>query len=450
MFAGNSVLVIGMARSGVAAAVALAKRGAVVAIYDRKTPDQLPDEVKMLSPGVEILNGNVPPITRAYDLAIVSPGISLESPAVMTVKEQGIPIMGEVELAYLIKSDAVKLIAITGTNGKTTTTALVANILKTGGIESAAAGNIGVALVSVVDSMQHGIIAVEVSSFQLETIEKFHPVCSGIINITPDHLDRHKTMENYAAIKARVFENQTDAEYTFINLEDPWLNKMSAPCKLRYFSTDRVLKQGVWVEDGSLYVNLENQVERVCGVSELRLRGKHNLENSLCAVGMARAVGVDIEVIRQSLMTFGGVRHRLEEAGRIDGVLYINDSKGTNPDSTIKALESFAEPIVLIAGGRNKGSDFSVLAELIKEKVKALVLVGEAKSIIKEAVQKAGVDNIFEVDTFEDAVIKARKQAVSGDVVLLSPACASWDMFNNYEERGDLFCDIVQSFKEGA
>ncbi|MGE5403800.1 MAG: UDP-N-acetylmuramoyl-L-alanine--D-glutamate ligase [Candidatus Saccharibacteria bacterium] len=373
MFAGKSVLVVGMARSGVAAAVALVKRGAAVAIYDRKTPEELPEEVKVLPAEVEILTGDVPPLSRNYDLAIVSPGISLESPAVMTVKDKNIPIMGEVELAYLIKPEAVRLAAITGTNGKTTTTALLADILKTSGIPSAAAGNIGVALVSVVDSMQEGIVAVEVSSFQLETIGEFHPICSGIINITPDHLDRHKTMENYASIKARIFENQAADEYAFLNLEDPWLSKMSAPCKLRYFSTERILKQGVWVENGSIYVNLENEPARVCAVSELRLRGNHNLENALCAVGLARAAGVEVEVIRQSLMTFGGVRHRLEEAGRIDGVLYINDSKGTNPDSTIKALESFSEPIILIAGGRNKGSDFSVLAQLIKEKVKALV-----------------------------------------------------------------------------
>lgn len=448
-FADKRVLVLGMARSGIAAAEALYKRGALVTIYDRKSSDMITDQIRALPAGVEVVAGHFPHFSpEGFDLAVVSPGISMESDIVTQVQNQGVTIIGEIELAFLLKPSEVQFIAITGTNGKTTTTALVAEILNNSGIESVAAGNIGIPLVSIIEELNKGIAAVEVSSFQLETTSRFHPVASGIINVTPDHLDRHKTMQNYAAIKARIFENQSTGEYAFLNLDDPWTSQMHPPCKVRYFSASRILEQGVWVEKDNIFVCLESEKELVCCAADVKLRGKHNLENILCAVGVTRAVGVPPRAIKDSLISFGGVRHRLEEVRMLNGVLYVNDSKGTNPDSTIKALESFNDPVILIAGGRNKGSDFSELAKVINDRVKSLVLVGEAMSIIRKAVQEQGFEQIFETASFEEAVVTARKLARPGDVVLLSPACASWDMFNNFEERGDLFCSIVCSFGE--
>ncbi|MGE5395934.1 MAG: UDP-N-acetylmuramoyl-L-alanine--D-glutamate ligase [Chitinophagales bacterium] len=447
-YQGLRVLILGIARSGIAAARALVRRGAVVSIYDKKSKENLGDSLYELPIGIRILAGEEPDLqTEHYDLAVISPGIAIDSPMASRIVEQGIELIGEVELAYRLRKPGLKLIAVTGTNGKTTTTALLAEILKEAGHKSCAVGNIGVPLVSMVDKYDEGILAVEMSSFQLETIKAFHPVAAGIINITPDHLDRHYNMENYAATKARVYENMSASEYIILNKNDPWLKGLNPGCRTLYFSTEDILEQGMWVENGTIMLGIEGTKITVCPVSSLSLRGKHNLENILTAVGLAGSVGVPPEAIRRTLQTFKGVRHRLEEVRELDGVLYINDSKGTNPESTMRALESFSEPIVLIAGGRNKGSDFTQLASMISRKVKALVLVGEAKSIIREKVLGQGFSPIVETEDFAHAVKAARELAESGDVVLLSPACASWDMFNNYEERGDLFCTVVNSFQ---
>jgi len=448
---GKKVLVVGMARSGLAAAGLLKHRRAVVTIYDGKNNEELATEIKSLPAGTEIVLGDYQTLLRReFDLVVASPGVPLGMPLLAHMIAQGVPVVSEIELAYWVKSPGLHFLAITGTNGKTTTTALVADIVHQAGIRSVAAGNIGLPLSQVVEEMETGMVAVECSSFQLETIKDFHPLCSGILNITPDHLDRHLTMENYAAIKSRIYANQDTHEFTILNLEDPWIRGFRPGCRVGYFSTARVLEEGIWVEEGKIRVSLGGKTESVCRVSEVKLRGKHNLENVLCAVGITRAAGIGVEAIRHSLMTFAGVRHRLQEVGKVGGVLYVNDSKGTNPDSTIKALESFTEPIVLIAGGRNKGSDFRQLAKIIARKVKALVLLGEARSIIRQTVEETGFNNIVEVDSIQDAVLVARDLAQPGEVVLLSPACASWDMFKDYEERGDLFCEVVSSLGEGV
>jgi UDP-N-acetylmuramoylalanine--D-glutamate ligase len=242
--------------------------------------------------------------------------------------------------------------------------------------------------------------------------------------------------------------NQSPDEYTILNHEDPLITEFRPGCKVRFFSTETVLDRGVWIEDGKIIASLEGEREIICRLSEVKLRGRHNLENILCAVGITRAVKIHPEAIRQGLVTFEGVRHRLQEVRTVNGVLYVNDSKGTNPDSTIKALEAFTEPVILIAGGRNKGSDFNKLATLITQKVKALVLLGEARSIIRQTVEDRGFKDIVEVDSVEEAVAAAHRMAQPGEVVLLSPACASWDMFKDYEERGDLFCSAVMALEE--
>jgi len=453
-FNGKKVLVIGLAKSGLAAIEALQKRGAIPVGYDAKTAAELGSNLEELkNMNIELFLGEKPVVTRQqFDLVIVSPAVSMELDLVQEALKEGIKVISELELAYRIKSPHTEIVAVTGTNGKTTTTSLLQYIFAHDGRQSLAGGNIGIPLCSLVDKVDQGIISVEASSFQLEGIEYFHPHICGILNITPDHLDRHKTMQAYTACKARIFSRQNQDDFTILNYEDERVRNLAPRVagKVIFFSTDRVLKEGVFVEDGNIVVNLKGKRTVICPRHKVYLRGKHNLENVLCAVGMCWAAGVSAPIISECLQSFKGVRHRIEEVGRYQDVLYINDSKGTNPVSTIKALESFNEPIILIAGGRNKGSDFADVAQVIKAKVKVLVLIGEAKNTIRAAVMDVGFPNIniYEADDLPSAVVKAAKLAAPGDVVLLSPACASWDMFPSYEHRGDLFCDTVKRLPE--
>jgi len=446
-YLGKRILLIGLARSGTAAAAALHKRGAVLSAYDVKSREAIESEVKYLEElGVVVFAGEYPPLsTLNLDMVVVSPGVSLDIVPIQEAYKLGIPVIGELELAYRLKSDGVEMYAITGTNGKTTTTALLHDILEKDGYNAAAGGNIGVALCSLVDEMEAGVIAVEVSSFQLQTIEQFRPHICAVLNITPDHLDRHKTMEEYVRTKSKIFGQQTPDDYLILNYEDELVREFRSLTKSKvvYFSAERILEEGLYVENNSIYIAWNGKKELLVPLQDILLRGKHNLENTLGAVAMAYMAGVSGAAIRQSLSTFKGVRHRLEEVALHKGVLYINDSKGTNPDSTIKAIESFDQPIVLIAGGRAKGGDYSTVARLIAGKVKELVLVGEAKELLKSAVMDYSFKNIYEVEDFDSAVYKASELASPGDVVLLSPACASWDMFKSYEHRGDLFCELV-------
>ena len=442
------ILVVGLARSGMAAIDALHKRGARLTAYDRKSYEEMVEQNAWLQEkGIPFFAAELPPIGRGdYDLVVVSPGVPLDVSPVKEAIQAGTPVIGELELSYQLKAPAVQMLAVTGTNGKTTTTALLHYLLQSAGIPSAAGGNIGTALCSIVDDMSTGMIAVEASSFQLDTIEDFHPPVCGILNITPDHLDRHKTMENYIAAKARIFQNQQAEDLVVLNYEDPMVRDFARRVSSRviYFSNQRALQEGVFVQDQMICYRYAGQTSSILPVSELRLRGKHNLENVVCAVAMACAAGVSIEVIQDALPKFKGIRHRMEEVAEHNGVLYINDSKGTNPNSTIKALEALEQPIILIAGGRDKGGSYKQLAMLVQERVKDLILLGEARDIIKGAVMESGFKNIHEVEDFPSAVHLAHKLANPGDVVLLSPACASWDMFPSYEHRGDLFCQLVR------
>lgn len=452
-FEGKKVLVIGIARSGVAAINSLVRRGAVVTACDIKDRDQLGDDIlnRIEKLGAVCCCGKYPVVDKdKFDIVVPSPGVPLDVEPVARARALDIPVMGEVELAYRIKSPDVNIYAITGTNGKTTTTSLLHFILQQDGRKAAAGGNIGVPLTGLIEQMPEGELATEISSFQLATTISFHPHIAGILNITPDHLDRHKTLEAYIEAKARIFANQNADDFVILNYEDNILRKMAAKCRSEvvFFSTERVLDQGAYIENGYIKVKIKNRSARICPASAIKLRGRHNLENILCATAMAWAAGVNAEVLHKALAEFKGIRHRMEEVGIKNGVLYINDSKGTNPESTIKAIESFAEPLVLILGGRSKGSDFRPLARLVNKRVKELVLLGEARAIIKQAVMETGFKNINEVDSFEAAVNKAAELSEPGDVVLLSPACASWDMFDNYEQRGDLFCQMVRARKE--
>jgi len=440
-------LIIGIARSGLAAAAALHRRGAILGAYDAKERALIQTEAEQLERlDIPVYAGGFPPLGQQdWDLIVVSPGVPMDTEIVKQARSVGIPIIGELELAFQLKSREVEVYAITGTNGKTTTTALLHFILEQDGRTSAAGGNIGTALCSLVDDLQSGELVVEVSSFQLETVDTFKPHIVGILNLTPDHLDRHKSMAEYARIKSMVFRQQDSNDYLILNYEDEIVRSYSLTANSRtvFFSAERVLTEGFFVDEGKIFMAGNGTRQVIASLAGVSLRGKHNLENILCAVAMAWSAGVREDSISRALKRFTGVRHRLEQVASIKGVLYINDSKGTNPDSTIKALEAFAEPIVLIAGGRAKGGDYSGVAKLMASRIKALVLLGEAKGMIKTAVMEQGFRNIYEVDDLVAAVEKASQLAVPGDVVLLSPACASWDMFASYEHRGDLFCKEV-------
>ena len=298
-------------------------------------------------------------------------------------------------------------------------------------------------------SLVQSLIVAEVSSFQLESTIEFKPRVAIILNITPDHLDRHGSMEAYQAIKAKVFKNQTEEDFLVLNYDDHLVKELAHRAKSHviFFSRKNKLEEGVYLEDGQLAINIGEGPVHICDPAEISIKGSHNLENAMAAVAAGYMMGLEPEEIRNTLVSFPGVPHRLEFVAEINGVKYINDSKGTNSDASIKALESFQEPLVLIAGGRNKGSDFVDFAQKIKEKVSKLILVGESKEEIKAAVLKSGFSNIYEAEDFRDAVNKAYSLANVGDVVLLSPACASFDMFNNFEERGNVFKELVLSLR---
>ncbi len=438
---------IGLGKSGVASAMVLAKRGAIVIACDIKKPDSMREIMEeLLVNKIETLVGTYPDVEKeGYDMLVLSPGVPLTIGPVQLAIKHGIPIIGEVELAFLIKKPGIQIFAITGTNGKTTTTALLQAILEESGINAIAAGNIGVPLTLIADSMEKGIISVELSSFQLETINKFKPSIASILNITPDHLDRHKTMSAYIKAKSNIFINQDANDYAILNYEDETLRNLTQEVKasIIYFSSERPLNVGVFVKDNIIMANINNTLINICNVDEILLKGKHNLENILCASAMALAAQVEPRHIAKALKSFTSVRHRMEEVAEDNGVIYVNDSKATNPESALKAIEAFSEPIILIAGGRNKGASFDEFARALSPKVKALILLGEAKEDIKSAAIAQNYTSIYEVNSLDEGTRLAHHLSQVGDVVLLSPACASWDMFDNYEQRGDLFREIV-------
>ncbi len=448
VFTDKQILVIGLARSGMSAIKALHRRGAILTAYDAKSEAELSSELSLLQElGVKVFAGTYPPVSRNLDMLVVSPGVPLDIEPIKRALSEEVKVIGELELAFLLKSPQVEMLAVTGTNGKTTTTTLLEQILIEDGRNAVAGGNIGVPLCTLVEELESGYISVEASSFQLESTLKFRPHVAGILNVTQDHLDRHKTMDKYIKAKTRIFACQNEDDFVILNYEDEQVRNLAslAPSKAVFFSTERKLDEGFFIDQESLQISWGGEHLELLPVQEIRLRGKHNLENILCAVAMAWVDGVSQDCICSVLRSFSGVRHRLEEVACHNDILYINDSKGTNPDSTIKALEAFDSPIILIAGGRPKGGSYAAVAELIKQRVKELVILGEARELIKSAVMELGYQNIHEVEDFPAAVYTAHKLAVPGDVVLLSPACASWDMFSSYEHRGDLFCELVKS-----
>ena len=401
----------------------------------------------MQQSGVIFYFGTAPEIgAGAFDLAVISPGVPLSIPLVEGIRLAGIPLIGELELAF--RESAIDYVAITGTNGKTTTTALTGQIFADAGVPVIVGGNIGQPLISLVEGLtdDHVVVA-EVSSFQLETVREFRPRVAVILNLTPDHLDRHGDMAGYLAAKAKIFHNQSETDFTVLNFDDLPVRRLAEKTRGRviYFSQEAILERGVYVDQGRIIANINGQAAVVADCAKIKLRGRHNLENALAATAAACCLGVDPAVIGETLQQFPGVAHRLEFVRKIGEVTYVNDSKGTNPDSTLKALAAYDQPIVLIAGGRNKGSDFHQLAQAIKEKVRQVILVGEAAAVLRQVLADAGYFSVADAPDFSRAVAMASIAASPGDVVMLSPACASWDMFKDFEERGDLFKTLVMA-----
>jgi UDP-N-acetylmuramoylalanine--D-glutamate ligase len=441
--ADRQVAVVGLARSGVAAARLLRAAGARVVATDAKPLGALPEDARALAVlGVRLVAADAEPL-RDAELVVVSPGVPLDGAQLAPARRRGLPIISELELGW--RASDAPAVAITGTNGKTTTTALTGALLARHGWPVLVAGNIGTPLAGEGARVPAGgWLVLEVSSFQLETIQSFRPRVAAVLNVTPDHLDRHGTLAAYTAAKARIFENQELADAAVLNDDDPGARGLASSVRanLLWFSRRRELPHGVFVRDGWIMARLDGVGERICPVGEIALRGAHNVENVLAAAACARWLGVPPAVIREGVAAFRAVAHRIELVRELDGVAYYNDSKGTNVESTIKALESFSEPVVLIAGGQGKGQDFAPLARAARERVTRVVLIGQDAPRLAEAFAGQSVA-VTESPSLADALTVAREAAPRGAVVLLSPACASFDMFDNYEHRGDVFKHLV-------
>ena len=454
IFEGTTVLVLGLARSGAAAANLLANNGAKVVINDHKEESELDARaIKEASlPGVEIILGEHPRdlFKRwSFDYVVKSPGILPSHPLIQKARELGIAVLSEVEVAYQLTKG--QIIGITGTNGKTTTTSLVKEILDLHYPEVYIAGNIGTPLCKVAaEASSEAFIVAELSSFQLDDIVSFRPIIAVILNITPDHLDYHGSMENYKNAKLNILRNQKEKDYSVLNLDDPLVASAAAWAKgiLFPFALSGVESKGCGVEKDTIVIRNGSEVFELCSPAELKICGLHNLENALAAAAATYAAGVPPEKIAAGLRQFSAVAHRLEFIATIKGVKFYNDSKATNPVSAEKALQAIKGRKVLIAGGKEKGSDFKGLAKKFPSELSNLVLLGEAADKIAAAAEAAGFSSWEKVESIPMAVERAFQLARPGETVLLSPACASWDMFNSYEERGDLFKKCVNELKE--
>jgi UDP-N-acetylmuramoylalanine--D-glutamate ligase len=450
---GKKVLVVGLGKSGLAAALFLRHRGAQVTVSDVRSAEALAKDIPaLLEEGIMVETGGHGLLTfRRQDLIVVSPGVPLDTPELAQVKSFGLPVIGELELAVRFLKG--KIVAITGSNGKTTTTALVGEILQKAGIPTLVGGNIGVPVVSLIDqSTDETWSVLEVSSFQLESTAKFHPSIAVILNITPDHLDRHGTFENYALAKERIFAAQNVSDCVVLNADNVRAAQAAtrSSASVHWFSMEHPVAQGAWLEDGFVvYRDLpEAPIEKIVALNGIPLKGAHNVENVLAAVCAARKAGAPADAIRQAIEAFQAVEHRLEYVTTVNGVEYYNDSKATNVDATLKAIAAFQSGIHLILGGKDKGSDYTLLAQLLRAHVRAVYTIGSAAAKIES--QLRGVVPILSCESLDSAVSAAASAARPGEVVLLAPACSSFDQFESYEHRGRVFKELVterQGFK---
>lgn len=451
---GKKVAVVGLARSGVAAANLLDAVGAKVTVADAKEQVALAGVLPRLHAdriAVKVGRGYEDAL-RDADLVVISPGVPTELPSLTMVRRRGVRVIGELELASRFLTTPI--LAVTGTNGKSTTVTLTGLLLKESGKKVFVGGNLGTPLSeAALATVRHGSRAtaydyavVEVSSFQLETIERFRPWVAALLNITPDHLDRYPSLESYIAAKARIFQNQRREDYALLNVDDERVRTFRSTIQARqlgFSRTEAIAAEGAGVQGDRLVVAFNGRREAICRLDEIRIPGAHNVMNALAAVTIGTICGCRPEAMRRVLMSFPGLEHALEVVRERNGVQFINDSKGTNVDATVKAIESLSTPIVLIAGGKDKGADFAKLREAVRRRVKAVILIGEAAERIRQAL--SGDQPMFDAATFREAVDLAARHAQPGDAVLLSPACASFDMFADYQDRGRQFKALVNN-----
>lgn len=449
----KKVLVAGGGKSGICATNLLLRNGEHVILFDENEniePDKLMEKIESDKDNVEIHIGKLTnDIIEQCELMVISPGIPTDTEFSIRVKDKGLPVWSEIELAYRYEKGRVA--AITGTNGKTTTTTLVGEIIKAYNDDTYVVGNIGIPYTSLCDkTTDKSITVAEISSFQLETIADFKPHVSAILNITPDHLNRHYTFENYANCKMDITQNQGSDDYTVVNYDDPEIMKLvdKISCKVIYFSRKKLLDEGVFVREEDVVIK-ENDIEiKVLSLKDIKLLGTHNIENILAAVAISYYMGVPVDIIKRVCTEFQGVEHRIEYVRTVKGVPYYNDSKGTNPDAAIKGIQAMTKTTYLIGGGYDKHSDYDEWIEAFDAKVRYLVLIGETAEKIAKCAKQHGFNNIVFKDSLEDAVKFCYDNAKPNDAVLLSPACASWDMFKSYEQRGDLFKQYVNNLEE--
>ncbi len=447
---GKKVLVVGLGKSGLAAALFLRRQGAQVTVSDVRSADALAKDIPaLLEEGINVEAGGHGLLTfRRQDLIVISPGVPLDTPELVQARNFGRPIIGELELAARYLQG--KILAITGSNGKTTTTSLVGEILERAGLPTLVGGNIGVPVIDLIpDSTPDTWSVLEVSSFQLESTEQFHPAISVILNITPDHLDRHGTFENYALAKERIFAAQTEEDYVVLNADNVRAAHAAEHAKARvyWFSLDRSVPQGAWVEQGQVVFRVAKDapVEGILPLSSIPLKGEHNVENVLAAVCAGRLAGASARAAREAIEKFRAVEHRLEYVATINGVEFYNDSKATNVDATAKAIAAFSGGIHLILGGKDKNSDYTQLSQLLRERVHAVYTIGSAAAKIESHLR--GVVSLHSCETLAKAVNAAASAAHPGDVVLLAPACSSFDQFDSYEHRGHVFKQLVSDWR---
>lgn len=449
----GNVLVVGLGKTGISTINFLNKIGSGIFVQDNKKREELSKDV------LEVLNVNNIDDSKCFfqgdevrlediNLIVVSPGVPLDLDFLIDAKEKNIKIIGELELAYIYSKG--NFLAITGTNGKTTTTSLVGEIMKQQYSDVHIVGNIGQPPIDfVLEDTNNTWYVVEVSSFQLESIEHFRPKVSCILNLTPDHMDRHKDMNGYGEAKSRIFKNQDDTEFAVVNFDDKNVMNIArrSQAKMTPFSRLDSLMFGAFIKKDSIFIKDSDGKEfEICAIDELKIRGNHNIENALAATAISFFAGVSVENIRKSLSSFKGVEHRLEEVDVIDGVTFINDSKGTNPDASIKAIEAIESPIILIAGGYDKQADFEKFVDSFGKKIKDIMLLGATATKIKAVTSEKGYESVILRD-MKACVEEAFRRAEVGDTILLSPACASWDMYTSFEERGRDFKECVKALK---
>jgi UDP-N-acetylmuramoylalanine--D-glutamate ligase len=445
---GKRVLVVGLGRSGVASALFLKSQGARVTVSDVKSPEQLREEIPLLlDHGIAVETGGHGERTfQNQDLIVVSPGVPVDSEPITQARGLGQPVIGEIQLAAEFLKGTI--IAITGSNGKTTTTTLIGEILAAGGLKTLVGGNIGTPAISLVpEATPETVIVLEVSSFQLETIHSFRPKIGIVLNVTPDHLDRHRTFAAYVDAKARLFENQQTEDFAVLNADDPTCVELAGRTRgqVFWFSRKHEVAPGAFVSEGEIVFRGAGTEQQLMPASEIPLKGSHNLENVLAAVCAGTLMGCEAGKIAGAIRNFKAVEHRLEYVATVRGVEYYNDSKATNVDATIKALESFPGNIHLVLGGKDKGSDYTLLNDLLRQRVKCVYTIGAAAEKIQSQIK--GATSIVASGTIDAAVKQAAASAHPGDVVLLAPACASFDQFQNYEHRGRVFRDLVLALR---